>query len=37
MQTTDEKSLGIVSKMFEDNKFTRDNILGSPSSRTNET
>lgn len=37
MQTSDQKTLGIVAKMFENNKFIRDNILSCPSNDIHET
>jgi hypothetical protein len=37
MQTTDQKTIGIVNKMFEQNQFIKDHILQCPSSDTKET
>ncbi len=37
MRTTDQDTIGIVTKMFEKNQFIRENIMGCPSSETKET
>ena len=37
MQTTDQKTIDIVYKMFQNNPFIQENILGCPSNDINET